>query len=142
MARRSPRRAGDRPTRSLLLAGGGLKVAFQAGVLQVWLSEADLRFDHVDACSGGAFNLALLCDGRTGIEIADVWRRMRPLDEVSFSGKGLLHGDSLVTMDGYRRVIRGWGLDWDRIRDASPVDATFTVHNRSPQATASRPSRS
>jgi predicted patatin/cPLA2 family phospholipase len=26
--------------RSLILAGGGLKVAFQAGVLQVWLDEA------------------------------------------------------------------------------------------------------
>lgn len=116
--------------RSLLLAGGGLKVAFQAGVLQVWLSEAGLRFDHVDACSGGAFNLALLCDGRTGIEIADTWRRMRPLDGVSFSGRGLLRGDSIVTMDGYRQVVRGWGLDWDRIR-ASSVDATFTVHNRS-----------
>jgi predicted acylesterase/phospholipase RssA len=29
--------------RSLILAGGGIKVAFQAGVLQVWLDEAGLR---------------------------------------------------------------------------------------------------
>ena len=28
------------PKRSLILAGGGIKVAFQAGVLQVWLDEA------------------------------------------------------------------------------------------------------
>ncbi|NMO90307.1 patatin-like phospholipase family protein [Actinomycetospora sp. TBRC 11914] len=123
------------PKRSLLLAGGGLKVAFQAGVLQVWLSEAGLTFDHVDACSGGAFNLALLCDGRTGIEIADLWRQMRPRDGVSFSGSGFLHGRSIVTMDAYRDTIfPGWGLDFDRIR-ASPITATFTVHNRS---TASR----
>jgi predicted patatin/cPLA2 family phospholipase len=116
--------------RSLLLAGGGLKVAFQAGVLQVWLSEAGLTFDHYDACSGGAFNLALLCDGRTGIEIADLWREMRPLDGVSFSPRGFLHGRSIVTMDGYReKVFHDWGLDWDRIR-ASTLDATFTVHNR------------
>lgn len=118
--------------RSLLLAGGGLKVAFQAGVLQVWLSEAELEFDHVDACSGGAFNLALLCSGRSGIEIADLWRRFRPLDGVSISVSGLLRGDSLVTMRGYReKVFPSWELDWDRINHASPYDATFTVHDRS-----------
>ncbi|WP_434044603.1 MULTISPECIES: hypothetical protein [Sorangium] len=40
---------GERPTkRSLILAGGGMKVAFQAGVLEVWLDEAGLSFDHVD----------------------------------------------------------------------------------------------
>lgn len=117
--------------KSLLLPGGGLKVAFQAGVLQVWLSEAGLSFDHYDACSGGAFNLALLCDGRSGIEIADVWRRMRPLDGVSINLGGLLRGDSLVTMTGYReKVFPTWDMSWPRIR-ATPIDATFTVHDRS-----------
>ena len=48
------------PMRSLILAGGGVKVAFQAGVLQVWLDEAGLQFDHADAASGGCFNLAML----------------------------------------------------------------------------------
>ena len=37
-----------RKKRSLILAGGGIKVAFQAGVLQVWLDEAGLTFDHAD----------------------------------------------------------------------------------------------
>jgi predicted patatin/cPLA2 family phospholipase len=37
--------------RSLILAGGGLKVAYQAGVLQVWLDEAGLSFDHADGAS-------------------------------------------------------------------------------------------
>jgi predicted patatin/cPLA2 family phospholipase len=118
--------------RSLLLAGGGLKVAFQAGVLQVWLSEVDedLGFGHYDACSGGAFNLVLLCNGRSGKQIADHWREMRPLDGVSLSLKGLLTGKSLVTMDGYEnKVFPSWALDWDKI-NASPLDATFTVHNR------------
>jgi predicted patatin/cPLA2 family phospholipase len=41
--------------RALILAGGGVKVAFQAGVLQVWLDEAELRFDHADGASGGTF---------------------------------------------------------------------------------------
>jgi predicted acylesterase/phospholipase RssA len=29
-----------------MLAGGGLKIAFQAGVLQVWFDEAGIEFDH------------------------------------------------------------------------------------------------
>ena len=57
--------------RSLILAGGGIKVAFQAGALQVWLDEAGLTFDHVDGASGGVFNLAMMCQGMSGLEIAD-----------------------------------------------------------------------
>lgn len=115
------------PRRSLLLAGGGLKVAFQAGVLQVLLSEAKLNFAHYDACSGGAFNLAMLCEGRTGLEVADAWRDTRPGEGASFSLLGLLRGRSLLTLDAYRyKVFRRWGLDWDRIR-RSALDATFTA---------------
>ena len=57
--------------RSLILAGGGLKVGFQAGVLQVWLDEAGLTFDHADGASGGCFNLAMYCQGFSGKKIAD-----------------------------------------------------------------------
>ncbi len=39
--------------RSLILAGGGIKVGFQAGVLQVWLDEAGIEFDHADGASDG-----------------------------------------------------------------------------------------
>ena len=63
--------APPRTKRSLILAGGGIKVAFQAGVLQVWLDEAGLEFDHVDGASGGSFNLAMMCQGMSGTEIAD-----------------------------------------------------------------------
>ena len=44
--------------RSLILAGGGMKVGYQAGVLQVLLDEAGLAFDHADGTSGGCLNLA------------------------------------------------------------------------------------
>jgi predicted acylesterase/phospholipase RssA len=120
--------------RSLLLAGGGLKVAFQAGVLQVLLSEVEgLKFDHVDACSGGAFNLAMLCNGWSGLEIADAWRRTKPFDGVSGRWQDVVRipwGErSIVTMDAYRKVFRKWGLHWNVIR-SSTLDATFTVHNR------------
>ncbi len=58
--------------------GGGMKVAFQAGVLQVWLDEAGLTFDHVDGASGGVLNPAMLCQGLSGTEIADRWRSSDP----------------------------------------------------------------
>ena len=118
--------------RSLILAGGGMKVAFQAGVLQVWLDEAGLTFDHVDGASGATFNLAMLCQGMSGSQIAANWRDLpaaqaldlnlrRPLTPVT--------GESLATLDRLReRVFTRWGLDWNAIR-ASPLEATFNVYN-------------
>src|SRR4051812_4750328 len=92
----------SRPRRSLILAGGGVKVAFQAGVLQVLLDEAEgLEFDHVDAGSGGAFNLAMLCQGLSGREIADNWRRFRPLRIVQPNPKFLL-GESIARLNRLR----------------------------------------
>ncbi|MFF9851379.1 patatin-like phospholipase family protein [Streptomyces litmocidini] len=120
------------PRRSLVLAGGGLKVAFQAGVLQVLLDEAELRFDHVDGASGGVFNLAMYCQGMSGREIADNWRALSPLKGVSPNWRELPKGPyarSLFTLDGYRRhVFPDWGLDWERIR-ATDREATFNLYN-------------
>jgi predicted acylesterase/phospholipase RssA len=131
----------DGPRRSLILAGGGLKVAFQAGVLQVWLDEAGdrdgrpLRFDHADGCSGGVFNLAMWCQGMTGRQIADNWRRTSPLRGLSLNWtRWLPLPDSLFTYDRFRRnVLQGtWGLDWDRIR-ATQRMATFNLYDFSAQ---------
>jgi predicted patatin/cPLA2 family phospholipase len=121
-----------RKKRSLILAGGGMKVAFQAGVLQVWLDEAGLTFDHADGASGGTFNLAMYCQGMSGVRIADNWRNLSPHLGVDFNldeyGK-LFYAESLFTLDRYReKVFPGWGLDWDRIR-ASEREATFNVYN-------------
>src|SRR5205823_4319873 len=108
------------PKRSLILAGGGIKVAFQAGVLQVWLDEAGLTFDHVDGASGGVFNLAMMTQGMSGTEIADAWRRTDPKEGVSVNAKELwklLYAESMFTIDGYRKhVFPTWGLDWEKIR--------------------------
>ncbi|HEX9960986.1 MAG TPA: patatin-like phospholipase family protein [Pyrinomonadaceae bacterium] len=118
--------------RSLILAGGGIKVSFQAGVLQVWLDEAGLTFDHVDAASGGVFNLAMMCQGMSGLEIADNWRNLNPRAGISFNAAEfpkLLYAESLFTLDNYREhVFTGWGYDWDKIR-ASRLNATFNVFN-------------
>lgn len=122
----------ERPRRALILAGGGLKVAFQAGVLQVWLDEAGLSFDHVDAASGGVFQLAMMCQGMSGTRIADSWRGLNPrlgIDVDERAMLGLLEAESLFTLDAFRtHAFAAWGLDWAAIR-ASALDATFNVYN-------------
>lgn len=120
--------AGDQerpPARALILAGGGLKVAFQAGVLQVLLDEArtadraPLEFSIADAASGGTFNLAMLCQGLSGHEIADRWRKTRPVMGVSLNWRQWLPVPmSVFTYDGFRRHVLNetWKLDWHRIQ--------------------------
>ena len=119
----------DRPRRSLILAGGGVKVAFQAGVLQVLLDEAEgLDFDHVDGASGGSFNLAMLCQGMSGRRIADNWRRFRPLAIIQPNPR-LLVGESIGRLERLRdNVFVDWGLDFNAIR-ASGLEATFNTYN-------------
>jgi len=51
------------PQRSLILAGGGMRVAYQAGALRA-LFEAGLTFAHADGTSGGTMNLAMLFSGQ------------------------------------------------------------------------------
>lgn len=118
--------------RSLILAGGGLKVAFQAGVLQVWLDEAGLEFQHADGASGGVFNLAMYSQGMTGAQIADNWRRVKPTRGISFNLPAYLKlpfAESLFTLDAFRRnVFTAWRLDWEAIRSSSR-ETTFNVYN-------------
>ena len=118
--------------KSLILAGGGIKVAFQAGVLQVWLDEAGLTFEHVDGASGGVFNLAMMAQGMTGTRIAENWRNLNPRAGIEFNAKEylkLFYAESLFTLDNYRHhVFPGWGLDWEKIRN-SKLGATFNVFN-------------
>ncbi len=118
--------------RALIFAGGGIKVAFQAGVLQVWLDEAGLEFDLADGASGGTFNLAMWCQGMSGTQIADNWRNLKPIDGADLNWQQyikLFYARSLFTLDKYKeRVFPDWGLDWAQIR-ASQKEATFNVYN-------------
>ena len=120
------------PKRSLMLAGGGVKVAFQAGVLQVWLDEAGLEFDHGDAVSAACFNLVMWVQGMSGTEIADNWRNTSPLSEVDVNGPQLarlLYAASLLDLEEFRRrIFPAWKLDWSKIR-SSPREASFNVYN-------------
>jgi predicted patatin/cPLA2 family phospholipase len=120
------------PKRSLMLAGGGVKIAFQAGVLQVWLDEAGIEFDHADAVSAACFNLAMWVQGFSGTQIADNWRNTDPLKEVDLNLPQLarfLYAASLFDLDAFRqRIFPAWGLDWEKIK-SSPRQATFNIYN-------------
>ncbi|MGK2959239.1 MAG: patatin-like phospholipase family protein [Acidimicrobiales bacterium] len=120
------------PKRSLILAGGGMKVAFQAGVLQVWLDEAGQTFDHADGASGGVFNLAMYAQGMSGTQIADNWRALSPLSMIRPNWQSWLRGPylkSLFSLDHLpSKVFPVWGLDWTAL-NKSKVDATFNVYN-------------
>lgn len=124
------------PRRALILAGGGLKVAYQAGVLQVWLDEAGLRFDLADGASGGVLNLALWCQGRTGTQIADAWRGYRPLRAVTLNLPAWLRGpfgESLLSGAGIRdRLFPDLGIDWHLLKTSGRT-ATFNLYDVSNQ---------
>src|SRR5947209_6657972 len=124
-------RGGDAvPRRALFCAGGGLKVAYQAGVLEVWLDEVGLEFDHADGVSAGVFNLAMWCQYDSGRRIADNWRGFRPLQAIGVEPRALLPGaPSVLTYGRFRRnILPRWQLDWDRIRGTSR-SASFNLFN-------------
>lgn len=118
--------------RSLMLAGGGLKIPFQAGVLQVWLDEAGIEFDHGDGVSAACFNLAMWVQGMSGKQIADNWRHFQPLTAVDINWSQLpllFFAQSFFELDAFRKkIFPKWGIDVDKIR-ASQRDATFNVYN-------------
>ena len=116
-----------KPKRALILAGGGLKVAAQAGALQVLLDEAGLEFDLADGASGGVFNLAMWCQGKSGTEIADAWRQTNPLSWLWFTASPW-RGISALRRFERNVLLDTWGVDWQTV-NASGKDATFNVFN-------------
>ena len=117
--------------RSLILAGGGLKVGYQAGVLQVWLDEAGLTFDHADGASGGVLQPGDVLPGHD--RPAD--RRQLAQPRSVPAGGRQSRGD---LADGVRRssrydnfrekVLPFWKIDFNKIRQSSRV-GTFNVFN-------------
>jgi len=120
------------PKRSLMLAGGGLKIPFQAGVLQVWLDEAGIQFDHADGVSAACFNLAMWTQGMSGKQIADNWRNFQPLTAVNLNWSQLpllFYAESFFKLDAFRKkIFPRWGIDLDQVRRSSR-EATFNVYN-------------
>ncbi|WP_035875516.1 patatin-like phospholipase family protein [Cryobacterium sp. MLB-32] len=117
--------------RSLVLAGGGMRVAWQTGVVKA-LAEEGLTFDHIDGTSGGILTTAMLLSGHTPDEMVRRWSALNVSD---FSSglplldylKGPWALPALGDADGIRdKVFPALGIDADRIR-ASTTAGTFNV---------------
>lgn len=125
--------AGQFPRRSLILAGGGMRVAYQAGVLKA-LEQGGLRFFHADGTSGGVINLAMLFSGLSPDEMCERWRTLQVHDFASllplrdyFKG---LRAPALGDADGIvRKVFPHLGIDPARIRLMQDMTGTFNVCN-------------
>ena len=125
--------AGDAPgpRRSLILAGGGMRVAYQVGVLRA-LEEEGLRFVHGDGTSGGTINLAMLLSGVAPAEMCERWRTLKVRDFASLLPlRRYLRGPKLMAFgdaDGIvQRVFPHLGVDVERIRAARGIEGTFNV---------------
>ncbi len=123
------------PRRALILAGGGMRVAYQAGVIRA-LSEADFTFSHADGTSGGTINLAMLLSGLTPLEMCDRWRTLQvqhfasamPLPEYLKPTELLAVGDA----DGIiKNVFPHLGIDIAKVNAAKGMQGTFNVCNYS-----------
>ena len=129
----APPDAAALPRRSLILAGGGMRVAWQAGVLKA-LHEAGLRFFHADGTSGGTMNLAMILSGLTPDEMCRRWRSLPVRDFVSLLPlRDYLKGmrvPALGDADGIvQKVFPHLGIDPARIRVAQGMAGTFNVCN-------------
>ncbi|MGI8875510.1 MAG: patatin-like phospholipase family protein [Egibacteraceae bacterium] len=123
----------EAPRRSLILAGGGMRVAWQAGVLCA-LEESGLAFAHADGTSGGTINLAMLLSGRAPREMSQRWRTLAVRDFAAPLAlreylraprlSGLAGADGIVD-----RVFPHLGIDVEAIRCARGIEGTFNVCN-------------
>lgn len=121
------------PRRSLVLAGGGMRVAYQAGVLKA-LAEAGLHFQHADGTSGGTINLAMLFSGLSPDDMCARWRSLKVGDFVSFVPfhKYLNAADMMAMGDAdgiVDKVFPHLGIDIGSINAACGMDGTFNVCN-------------
>ena len=124
--------APDEPNRrALILPGGGMRVAWQAGVIKA-LHQAGLRFSYADGASGGTMNLAALLSGVTPDDLCRRWRTLpvqqfvslrSPMQYARFPRTGAL-GD----FDGIEQVVfPHLGIDLSALRQAQGIQATFNV---------------
>ena len=124
---------GSAPKRSLILAGGGMRVAYQAGVIRA-LVEHGYRFAHIDGSSGGIINLSMIL---SGIDSSDMIRRWTSLDVQSFSSPMPLRAwlspmnlPGLSSADGIRtKVFPHLGIDEATLNRERSLTGTFNVAN-------------
>ncbi len=119
--------------RSLILAGGGARLAWQAGVINA-LEEEGLSFSHFDGTSGGIFNTAMLSSGIEAKDMAIRWRKVNvmnfssllPVKSYFSKNKFSAIGDA----DGIiNKVYPTLGIDVAKMNSNAAIDATFNVCN-------------
>ncbi|ALD64292.1 MULTISPECIES: patatin-like phospholipase family protein [Micrococcaceae] len=119
--------------RSLVLAGGGMRVAWQAGVLKA-LEEAGLEFTHVDGTSGGILNTAMMLSGQDAEQIMKHWASVKvsnfssplPLRDYLRGPWNLPAFSSPEAM--ITKLFPSMGVDVDAIRK-SRIPGTFNIAN-------------
>lgn len=119
--------------RSLILAGGGARLAYQAGVIKA-LEEEGFSFSHFDGTSGGIFNTAMLS---SGIEAKDMGTRWRKVNVMHFSSllpfKSYFSKKTFAAFgdaDGMiNKVYPTLGIDVAKMNANTSIDATFNVCN-------------
>lgn len=127
------------PRRSLMLAGGGMRLAYQAGVIKA-LQEEGLQFNHVDGTSGGIFNTAMLASGVPAEEMGQNWRKVS-IKSFTSPSPVKSYFNPLKTMgytdaDGIReKVFPALGIDLPKINSNTNFLATFNVCNFTDKST-------
>ena len=122
----------DQPRRALVLAGGGIRVAWQAGAVQA-LDEAGLSFAHGDGTSGGIFTLGMLMSGVHPNELGARWRSLPVRRFVSLLplrsyARLPTNWPAFGGADGVRRgVLPHLGVDVSAIRANARMTGTFNV---------------
>lgn len=131
------------PRRSVILAGGGVRLAYQAGALQA-LQQSGLQFNHADGTSGGIFNAGMLASGLNPDEMANNWRSLKlkyfmsALPVKSYFRPFRLTGAG--DADGIRKgVFPLLGIDVSKIRSNKDFITTFNVCNFSDKTIESIP---
>ena len=132
--------------RSLILAGGGVRLAYHAGVLKA-LEEEGLSFNHVDGTSGGIFGTAMMASGITPTEAGLRWRRLKLKGFMGILPFKSYHRHQALHLfngaEGIKRAIfPALGIDINRINANTTFDATFNVCNFSKKAVESIPHHS
>lgn len=121
-------------TRSLILTGGGMRVAWQAGVMAA-LDEAGIEIDHVDGTSGGIINAAMLLSGRDPADMCERWitldvRRFFSPARLRSYLRGPAAAPAFGDADGIvDHVFPHLGVDTDRIRATVTPTGSFNVCN-------------
>lgn len=119
--------------RSLVLAGGGVRLAYHAGGL-IALQEEGISFNHIDGTSGGIFGTAMLASGISPFEAAKRWRNLDLKEFISAMPVKKYarwqHLAGLGSSAGIRKkIFPTLGINIQKINSNAAFQATFNVCN-------------